>query len=623
LSPPPKKRPTRPDRQHQVRCTWLARDLLLIAGLPGSGDWDAVGRTGGKSVPIESSGLRFSRPDGRELGVVLLRPSEHDRGSPPDSIVLTANGTETELDREALAAAEIALDQMIAEELAGGDAPSRAALQALLVRDALPALERPGGLMLAAMLRDLRNALRDPFAPLVSGPESPQAASVELIMAIDDRSFWVVGWVRDVDRTMRDLVIITPEGQSADLLGNAYRHPRPDVREVFGDPPEERNGFATYLRLPQPSLLDSGWITVLGRVDGSASELSGPDVSRDLNNARIRILDEFAWERPDRERLRVEHALPALARLQDRHASVIEVEDVAQYGVPPEAPEISVVIPLYGRVDLVEHQLAHFGQDPELSESDIVYVLDSPELGPALDAIAADLNALYGVPFRVVKLTRNAGFSGANNIGVGRARGRLVLLLNSDVIPVHRGWLQRMGSFYDSTPRIGALGPKLVFEDLSLQHAGMYFKRELRTSLWGNLHYFKGFHRDFPPACVSRPVPAVTGACLMVTRELYQELGGLRYGYVQGGYEDSDFCIRLAEHGRRNWYLADVELYHLEAQSFPSPERQLATTYNTWLQTYLWDETVERMMREQETADRLFTGELPAPSRLSPVALGH
>ena len=55
----------------------------------------------------------------------------------------------------------------------------------------------------------------------------------------------------------------------------------------------------------------------------------------------------------------------------------------------------------------------------------------------------------------------------------------------------------------------------------------------------------------------------------MVERELYDQVGGLRRSYVQGGYEDSDLCLRLIEAGRRNWYLADVELYHLEAQSFP------------------------------------------------------
>jgi GT2 family glycosyltransferase len=176
-----------------------------------------------------------------------------------------------------------------------------------------------------------------------------------------------------------------------------------------------------------------------------------------------------------------------------------------------------------------------------------------------------------------------------------------------------------MAAFYEATPDIGALGPKLLFEDLSIQHAGMYFERELHTSLWGNLHYFKGFHRDFAPARVSRPVPAVTGACAMLGRGLYEELGGLRYGFVQGGYEDSDLCIRLAERGLRNWYLAEVELYHLEAQSFPSPVRALATGFNTWLQTYLWDHTIERLMQEQKTAEPLSAGEPEVPSRLSSV----
>jgi hypothetical protein len=86
---------------------------------------------------------------------------------------------------------------------------------------------------------------------------------------------------------------------------------------------------------------------------------------------------------------------------------------------------------------------------------------------------------------------------------------------------------------------------------------------------------------------------------------------------VQGGYEDSDFCVRLAERGLRNWYLAAVELYHLEAQSFPSPERRLATAYNTWLQTHLWNWTIEQMMGEQETGQK---DEQTLPNPLSSVA---
>jgi GT2 family glycosyltransferase len=131
----------------------------------------------------------------------------------------------------------------------------------------------------------------------------------------------------------------------------------------------------------------------------------------------------------------------------------------------------------------------------------------------------------------------------------------------------------------------------------------MYFERDAETGNWDNRHYFKGFSRWLPAANVSRPVPAVTGACLMVERALYQEMGGLSPMYLRGGYEDSDLCLRLMEAGRRNWYLADVELYHLEAQSFPLHVR-VTNRYNAWQQTHLWNELIERTMREQpEAAD--------------------
>ena len=111
------------------------------------------------------------------------------------------------------------------------------------------------------------------------------------------------------------------------------------------------------------------------------------------------------------------------------------------------------------------------------------------------------------MPFRVVQLTRNAGYATANNLGASVARGRLLLFFNSDMIPDRPGWLERMASFYDGTPDIGALGPKLLFEDDSVQHAGMYFERESSSGQWGDLHYFKGWCRATPAATVT-PGPA-------------------------------------------------------------------------------------------------------------------
>jgi GT2 family glycosyltransferase len=204
------------------------------------------------------------------------------------------------------------------------------------------------------------------------------------------------------------------------------------------------------------------------------------------------------------------------------------------------------------------------------------------------------------VPFRVAVLDRNVGFSTANNLGASLARGRLLTLLNSDVLPDRPGWAPALAAFHDATPEIGALGPKLLFEDDSLQHAGLYFRRLAPNAAWSNEHFFKGLHRALPAANVARPVPAVTGACLMIARDLYQDMGGLRGTYVQGDYEDSDLCLRLIDAGHTNWYCAQIELYHLEAQSFDHGLRQLTGRYNCRLHSHLWDATIEEVMSRYE-----------------------
>ena len=384
-------------------------------------------------------------------------------------------------------------------------------------------------------------------------------------------------------------------------LENAFRFRRPDVEEQLGEAgPHYRHGFAALFELPAPSRLENGWIVQWTDPEGRGIETAAPGGRPQRASAhRSCCWSGSRRTQPNREELRRNHLRPALARLQDRHRDSIEVESVVDYGVPNASPAVSVVVTLYGRIDFLHHQVLHFAQDPAMREAELIYVLDSPELAEPLHHLAAQIHALHGFPFRVAKLSRNAGFPVANILGTALARGRLLLLLNSDVLPDRPGWLEQMVSFYDSQPDIGALGPKLLFEDDSIQHAGVYFEREAESGLWGNLHYFKGLHRDFPAATVTRPVPALTGACLMVDRALYEEVGGLRHEYIlQGGYEDSDLCLRLIDRGRRNWYLADAELYHLEGQAHAPVSRQTTVAHNTWLQTELWGPLIERVMSE-------------------------
>jgi GT2 family glycosyltransferase len=101
-----------------------------------------------------------------------------------------------------------------------------------------------------------------------------------------------------------------------------------------------------------------------------------------------------------------------------------------------------------------------------------------------------------------------------------------------------------------------------------------------------------------PAANKARAVPAVTGACLMIARELYLEHNGLLSLYVQGGYEDSDLCLRLRRAGYENWYLPEVELYHLEGQSYEPAARERNARYNCWLHTELRGDAIAEAMAE-------------------------
>jgi GT2 family glycosyltransferase len=312
------------------------------------------------------------------------------------------------------------------------------------------------------------------------------------------------------------------------------------------------------------------------------------------------LLGDIGLEHPGEEGLTRDHLFPAISRLQELNSERLQIDRIVQFGEPPANPSVSIIVPLYRRIDFLEHQLAQFSLDPEIARSDLIYVLDSPERSRELITLASGLAELYRVPFRVVALAENAGFAGANRAGASLARGRLLLFMNSDVLPEQAGWLGSMVSFYDSTQGIGALGPKLLFEDDSIQHAGIFFRRPINSALWSNEHFFKGLHRDISPARISRVVPAVTAACMLVDRALFEEVGGFGETYVRGDFEDSDLCLRLLEVGRQSWYHADVVLYHFEGQSYESSLRRNAWRYNAWLHTHLWGERIAQLMRDFE-----------------------
>jgi O-antigen biosynthesis protein len=449
----------------------------------------------------------------------------------------------------------------------------------------------------------VRQALRERLPSVGVTKEEPQAAQVDCLVRAESTGFYMQGWVRDAEAPVNRLTVVSPEGERAELLESLFHYARPDVEHLFGDVGYAQNdtqpGFIVYFELSTPSHLRDGWVLEVENAAGTRFETGAPSALDDPIAARTEILSGLPLDALPSETLMSQHVHPAIMRLGKRQRELSSVKDVVEYGRPSRSPEVSLIIPLYERVDFLEHQLAQFVHDPELEAADLVYVLDSPQLETMLRDYAAQLFELYHVPFRLVVLERSSGFAAANSAGIGESLGSLLLLLNSDVLPDRPGWLSRMIAFHRGRENIGALGVKLLYPDNSLQHAGMFFDLPTGTASpghWRNMHYFKGFQRDLPAANVVRSVPAVTGACMMIAKDVYERVGGFPDVYVQGGFEDSELCLRLIGEGRENWYLPEVELYHLEGQSYPSSTRAAATRYNRWLHTRRMDELIKATM---------------------------
>ena len=361
----------------------------------------------------------------------------------------------------------------------------------------------------------------------------------------------------------------------------------------------ELHGFACLAALPSGPLQRSGLRIEIETADGAVSELEVPECATDPTEGRGHVLSLLELGRPG-DGFFVRHAYPAIERLNARFTAELGVRSVIERGRLPDRPEVSIVIPVYGRLDLVTPQIALLSGDPEVREAELVLVLDSPELEDELVELTHHLEALYRLPMRVVTTRRNAGFGAANNIGAEHATGSTLLLLNSDVFPVGHGWLSALLHAHRAADSVVATGAKLLYEDGSLQHAGMYFERDGVSGRWQNLHFHKGMPGNTPAANEPRPVPALTAACMLVDRGDFSGVGGFDLSYVLGDYEDSDLCVRLQEGGRECRYVPAAELYHLERQSFTDEAEKPAGSgrviYNRWLFSHRWDGRIEELM---------------------------
>lgn len=166
----------------------------------------------------------------------------------------------------------------------------------------------------------------------------------------------------------------------------------------------------------------------------------------------------------------------------------------------------------------------------------------------------------------VVTYTGAFNYSKINNFGAGFAKGEYLLLLNNDTQVISMNWLEAM-LMYAQRPDVGAVGAKLYYGDRTIQHAGIVIGLGAHRTA-GHTHYKINYDNlgYMGKLCYAQNVSAVTGACLMVKKSIYDALGGLDEAF-RVALNDVDFCLRVREKGYLNVFTPFAELYHYESAS--------------------------------------------------------
>ncbi len=167
---------------------------------------------------------------------------------------------------------------------------------------------------------------------------------------------------------------------------------------------------------------------------------------------------------------------------------------------------------------------------------------------------------------KIVTYQGTFNYSAVNNLGVSHADGEYILLLNNDTEVITVNWMEEL-LMYAQREDVGAVGAKLYYADKTIQHAGVVIGLGAHRTA-GHTHYKQ--HRQnlgyMGRLCYAQNVSAVTGACLMVKRAMYEQVGGLEEEFAIS-LNDVDLCLKLRREGLLNVFTPFAELYHYESIS--------------------------------------------------------
>jgi len=228
---------------------------------------------------------------------------------------------------------------------------------------------------------------------------------------------------------------------------------------------------------------------------------------------------------------------------------------------PATPARVAVIIPIRDKVELLRACLESFARAPNHASIELV-VVDNGSVEPATLAFLEEVAARPSS--QVLRYPGRFNWSAVNNFAAARSTADYLLFLNNDIEALHPGWLDAMLAFA-SRPEVGVTGAQLLYPDGTLQHYGVVMGM---TGYAG--HLLAACPRSEPTLCgptdMIRNCTAVTGACMLMRRAVYQELGGFDERFILCG-SDVAICLRAMERGYRNVVTPHARLTHLESKT--------------------------------------------------------
>ena len=243
--------------------------------------------------------------------------------------------------------------------------------------------------------------------------------------------------------------------------------------------------------------------------------------------------------------------------------TVQHTKDLGFYRVKYEVcgePLVSIIIPNKDQSEALKKCLDSIREKTSYRNYEIIIVENNSEEPETF----AFYKKIAGEKIKVVTWEGEFNYSAINNFGVRHARGDYLLLLNNDVEIINGDWLTEMLS-HCQRKEVGIVGAKLYYPDNTIQHAGIIIGI---GGVAGSV--FVGLPRAFSgylhKASIQLDLSAVTAACMLVKRSVFEQVGGLEEK-LKVAFNDVDFCLRVREKGYLVVYDPYAELYHYESKT--------------------------------------------------------